>query len=436
MSLKRNENIKTNVNELEIFVDEKTFSKAVDLAYKKEIKKIRIPGFRKGKAPKKVVEKIYGSDIFYEDAINLVYKSALEDAIKESKLDVVSVENFKTVFASEEKGLCFTIDCILKPKIEVKLYKGIEVKKVIKKVSKRDVDERIEILKERVARITKVSKNVAAKKGNLVSLNYMGFLDGISLKGATATNYKLKLGSNQLVKGFEDQIIGHKEGEEFEIEVTFPKDYYAESLRKKKVLFKCKINSIEKVEFPKEDDEFAKDVSEFDSLEKLRENIKKTIEEENDKMAENSVEQELFSVVVENVSGEIPNAMINNKFEELLKEFVENVKRKGYTVDEYLKEVGINHYILENDLKNQAEFRVRMDLAIEKIIELEKLTVSEEEVEKELEKLANQSKLKLKDLKSIFPVEIIKKDILSKKAKEFIKQNAKIKEEIFKAKNN
>ena len=432
MSLKRNENIKTNVNELEIDVDEKTFAKAVDLAYKKEIKKIRVPGFRKGKAPKKVVEKIYGNDIFYNEAIDLVYKKALEDAITESKLDVVSVENFKIVYASEEKGLCFTVNCVLKPEVEVKLYKGIEVKKLLKKVSKSDVDQRIKVLKERVARITKVSKKTAAKKGNLVSLNYMGFLDGISLKGATAENYKLKLGSNKFVKGFEEQIIGHKEGEEFEIEVTFPKDYYSENLREKKVLFKCKINSIEKIELPKEDDEFAKDVSEFDSLEKLRENIKKTMEEENNKAAERSVEQKLIATVVENVSGEIPHAMIENKFEELFRKFMDNVKRKGLTLDAYLEEVGINEYILENDLRIQAEFQVKMDLAIEKIIKLEKLKASKEEIEQELEKFASESKLKAKDLKAIFPAEIIEKDILNRKAIDLIKENAKIKEEILK----
>lgn len=433
MSLKRNENIKTNVNELEIFVDEKTFAKAVDLAYKKQIKKVRIPGFRNGKAPKKVVEKIYGKDVFYDEAIDLVYKKALEEAMEESKLDVVSVEDFKIVYASEEKGLCFTVSCILKPEVEVKLYKGIEVKKVLKKVSKKDVDERIKILKERVARITKVSKDTAAKKGNLVSLDYIGFLDGISLKGATAKNQKLKLGDNRFVKGFEEQIVGHKAGEEFEIKVTFPKDYYSEELREKEVLFKCKINSIEKIDLPKEDDEFAKDVSEFDSLEKLRQNIKKTMEEENNKAADKSVEQKLFSVVVENVSGEIPFVMIKNKFEELLEDFVRKIKRKGYTLEGYLEDVGINNHILENDLKIQAEFQVKMDLAIEKIIKLEKLKASEKEVEEEFKKLAGQNSLKIKDLKTIFPDEILKKDILSKKAIELIKENAKIKEEFLKA---
>ncbi len=425
MVLKKNENIGVNLNKLEIFVDAKTFSEAVNNAYKREVKKIRIPGFRLGKAPRKVIEKLYGKDVFFQDAINLVYRKALDEAIKESKLDVVSVEKFNVLYADIEKGFCFAVNCVLKPKVEVKDYKGIKITANKVKVTEKDVEERIKLLKERVARISVVEEKRAAKKGDLAVIDFMGFVEGISFKGGTAKNYNLKLGSNQFIKGFEEQIIGHKAGEEFEVKINFPKNYHAENLQGKEAIFKCKLNEIKEIVLPKEDDEFAKDVSEFNSLKELKENIKKQIEKTREEIEDNEIKNKILYELTERVSGEIPEVMFKNKYEELLGEFKHNINRQGINFENYLSGMEEN---FKKNLMSKAILTVKSDLALEEIARVEKLDVSEKEIKEELEKFSKQYKIKYEDIKNMFPVEILKSDLLNRKALQFVKDNAKITE--------
>lgn len=429
MSLKKSENIGVNLVKLEILVDVDVFKKACENSYKKNCKRIRVPGFRLGKAPRKVIEKVYGKEIFYEDAINLVYEKDLDDAIKELKLDVVNVDEFNVVYASEEKGLCFTVNCTLKPKVEVKNYKGIEIKKNVRDVTKKEVDEQIKVLRERVGRITSVEEERPCKEGDMVFLDFTGFVDGVSFKGGKAKNHQLVLGSNKFVDGFEQQVVGHKVNDEFEVEVVFKGDYHAVDLRGKKALFKCKLNAIKEIKLPDEDDEFAKDVSEFDSLEKLREDIKKNIEKSNDLAFERMLENRVLSEIVKNVSGDIPDVMFENEYEELFKNFKRDVEGRGLTLDGYLNSSGIEEEDFKRDLFFQARFRVRLNLALEEIGKLEKLEVSEKEIEDELEKFAKSYNLKIENVKKIFPVELLRKDILKRKTIDFVKKNAKIVEE-------
>ena len=429
MSLKKNENVGVNLNRLEIYVEGLVFSVACERAYEKQKMRLKVPGFRQGKAPRKVIEKLYGENVFYEEAIGLVYGKALDEAIKESKLDVVSVNDFKVISVSEKEGLCFSVDCILKPKIELKQYKGIEIKKPVRKVKKEDIENQINQMRERAARIFPVKEDRAAKDGDLVVLDFIGFVDGISLKGGKSKDYNLKLGSKQFIEGFESQIEGHKVGEEFEINVKFPKDYYQESLRDKDVLFKCKLKEIKKVELPKEDDEFAKDVSEFNTLKELKDDVKNKIEKMNEDSQKRFVRDRLLSVIVENIEGEIPEVMYRNRYNELYENFERDLKSNAVDLQDYFERIGVDEEVFFNNMKAQAIFQVKESLALERIAELEKLEVSEEEIEKEFENAAKVYKIKIDEIRKILPIKDIKRKKLIDKALEFIEQNAKIEEE-------
>lgn len=431
MSIKNKENVENSVKDkvkrLEVSVDEKTFKQACEKSYRKNCKNIRVPGFRVGKAPKKVVEKLYGAEIFYEDAIDFVYKKALDDAIENSKLDVVAVDEFNVIEVSEEKGLKFSVVCTLKPDVEIKNYKDFEFKNPLKKVEKKDVDERIENLRERLARLTKVEENRPIKEGDMAVLDFKGFVDGISFKGGEAVDYNLKIGSKQFIEGFEDQIIGHKVGDEFNVEVSFPENYHSKDLSGKKAIFKCKLKEIKEIELPEQDDEFAKDVSEFDSLEKLRENIEKELEKTYSDEADRKIEEAAMENLVNNVSVNLPEVMVENRYNEMLDDLQNKIKRQGMDLGVYAKYAGFEkEEDLLNDVKERAIKQIKFNLAIEKLIEIENLKVEEKELEEELEKIAEQYKMKVSDIKNIFPVKYIEKDVLNKKAREFLKNCVKL----------
>ncbi len=431
MSIKNKENVensvKDKVKKLEVSVDEKTFKQACEKSYRKNCKNIRVPGFRVGKAPKKVIEKLYGAEIFYEDAVDFVYKKALDDAIENSKLDVIAVDEFNVIEVSEEKGLKFSVVCTLKPDVEIKNYKDFEFKNPLKKVEKKDVDERIENLRERLARLTKVEENRPIKEGDMAVLDFKGFVDGISFKGGEAVDYNLKIGSKQFIEGFEDQIIGHKVGDEFNVEVSFPENYHSKDLSGKKAIFKCKLKEIKEIELPEQDDEFAKDVSEFDSLEKLRENIEKELEKTYSDEADRKIEEAAMENLVNNVSVNLPEVMVENRYNEMLNDLQNKIKRQGMDLGVYAKYAGFEkEEDLLNDIKERAIKQIKFNLAIEKLIEIENLKVEEKELEEELEKIAEQYKMKVSDIKNIFPVKYIEKDVLNKKAREFLKNCVKL----------
>ena len=432
MSLKKNENLGINLNKLEIHVDKEVFDDACEKAYKKEVKKIRIPGFRIGKAPRKVVEKIYGKEIFYDDAINFVYGSALDEAIKEAKLDVVFVDEFNIISCGED-GLDFSVNCTLKPKIEVKNYKGYEVTKQIRKVEEKDIDNQIQMLRERAGRIVLVEEKRAAKMDDVVVIDFTGFVDGISFRGGSAKDYNLKLGSKQFIEGFEKQIEGHKVGEEFDVNVTFPKNYHSNELRGKDALFKCKLKAIKNILVPEENDEFAKDVSEFKTLKELRADIRNKMEKANEENAQNQLENVILENIVNNVEGDIPQIMFENKFRDMFEEFKKNIEAQGFNNElQYFAVTGTNEEVFKNDMMERSVFQVKLNLALEKIAEKEKIEATDEEVDKELKHIAQHYNMKVEDIKKFYFVEGLKMDIVNKKTVEFVKDNAKIKEEVLK----
>ncbi len=430
MSLKKNENIGVNLNKLEVHVDKEVFNDACERAYKKEIKKIRVPGFRVGKAPRKVVEKIYGKEIFYDDAINFVYGHALDEAIKESKLDVVSVDEFNVINCGEE-GLDFSVNCTLKPKIEVKKYKGYEINKEVRKVKKEDIDNQIQILRERAGRIVLVEEKRAVEDGDLVVIDFKGFVGGISFKGGSAKDYNLRIGSKQFIEGFEDQVKGHKVGDEFDINVTFPKNYHSKDLSGKDALFRCELKAIKDILVPEENDEFAKDVSEFKTLKELREDIKNKMEKANENNAQNQVENVILENIVNNIEGDIPNVMFENRFKDMLEDFKRNIGNQGFMNEEqYFMDAGIDGEAFIQNMKDRAVFQVKLNLALEKIAEIEKIEATDEEVEEELKNIAEHYKMKVEDIRKIYFVEGLKNDIINRKVIEFVKENSEIKEKI------
>lgn len=432
MSLKKNESLGANLNKLEVHVDKEVFDSACDRVYKKDVRRIRVPGFRNGKAPRKVIEKIYGKEIFYDDAINYVYGSALDEAIKESKLDVVSVDDFNIISCGED-GLDFSVNCTLKPKIEVKNYKGYEVSKKIRKVKKEDIDNQIQILRERAGRIVLVEEKRAAKEGDLVVIDFTGFVNGISFKGGSAKDYNLRLGSKQFVEGFEKQVEGHKVGDEFDVNVTFPKDYHSNELKGKDALFKCKLKAIKNILVPEENDEFAKDVSEFQTLKELKEDIKNKMEKANEDNSQNQVENFILENVVNNVEGDIPQVMFENRFNDMFEEFKRDIKNQGFINEQqYFEVIGTDEETFRHNMMDRAVFQVKLNLALEKIAEKEKIEATDEEIDKEIKHIADHYKMKVEDIKRFYPVDGLKMDIVSGKVVEFVKNNAKIKEEVLK----
>lgn len=431
--LVKNESIDSGRNRFEVFVSKDRFASACYAAYAKGKKSIKVPGFRVGKVPKKVAEEMYGKSLFINEAIDSISEPALSGAVKESGLDVVGVENFKVLKASEDEGFSFSVECILKPEVSVENYKGIEVKKPVRQVTEKDVADRIMALRERCGRTTIVDDGSAAKKGDIVVIDFEGFVDGISFPGGKAKNYSLKLGSSSFVGNFEDQIVGHKVKDKFDVNVKFPEDYHVQDLKGKTALFRCKLNEIKKVELPDEDDEFAKDVSEFSTLKDLKENIKKDIQKTSDDAADRALESRVLSAVVSNIKGSIPPIMFENKYNELVRNFSRELAAKGFrSLESYFNYAKIDEDAFKNDLKFRARYQVKLELALEAIVRLEKLKVNDEDLQKEYEKMAEIYKTDIDKVKNLYKdrVEILEHEILDRKAIKFLKDNAKVVEEV------
>lgn len=425
MSLIKNEKLENNKNALEIFIDAKTFQNACQKAYLKQGKRINIPGFRKGKAPKKVIEKFYGADVFYSSAVDLVYPSAVEEAIKEAKLDIVGVEKIEPLELNEETGCSIKVICVLKPEAEIENYKSIEVKAVERKVNEEAVQQQINILKERSGRLISVNDRAAAE-GDIVLIDFEGFVDGKAFEGGSAKNHSLKLGSGQFINGFEAQVVGHKTGEEFEVDVVFPDNYHEASLKGKPAKFKCKINEIKVLQLPKEDDEFAKDVSKFNTLQELKSDIESNLAEQFKKQFDDQVDAEILEALASKVVVQIPELMLDNKTDELAKNFENGLARQGFTLDKYLNAVNISGYDLKDTLKMKADFQIRTDLALEKIAKLEKLEPEPADYDEERKNIAEVYKTSVDKIKNLFPDEVLKQQLQIRKAFDFVKKNAKV----------
>lgn len=428
MSLKETKKIDTNRYQLEITVDGEKFREAIKEAYKKNGKKINVPGFRKGKAPLHIIETYYGTEVFFEDALNLLYNDLVEDAIKESGLKVINDKmDFDLVSISKEDGADFKVSLTTYPEIEIGEYKGLKAEKTAVKVDAAEVNAEINAMAERNARMVSVEDR-AAKNGDTVVIDFEGFTDGKAFDGGKAEGHSLVLGSGQFIPGFEDQIVGKNIGDEFDVNVKFPEDYGAKDLAGKDAVFKVKLHEIKIKELPTVDDEFAKDVSEFDTLKELKADIKKKATERKKKAADEAVENELVQQIVDSIKGEIPEAMFENRLEGCIEEFAYRLQSQGLNLETYLKYTNSNIDDFKKSFRPQAESQVKFRLALEKIVELENIKPDEKEIAAEYERLAKDYGVEADKVKNAIPEEELVKDLAVGKAIDFIKENAVITE--------
>ena len=428
MSLKETKNVGTNRYELEIIVDAEKFQEAIKMAYQKNAKDINIPGFRKGKAPYAFVEKYYGAEVFFEDALNLIYSDVVEEAITESGLKVINDKmDFDMVSISKEEGVDFKVTLTTYPEIEIGEYKGLKAEKIIAKVEDAEIDAQVNSMADRNARMVAVEDRAAAM-GDTVTIDFEGFCDGVAFDGGKAEGHALELGSGQFIPGFEDQIVGKNIGDEFDVNVTFPTEYGAEDLAGKDATFKCKLHEIKIRELPAIDDEFAKDVSEFDTLDALKADLREKTLERKQKAADEEVENDLVEQIVSSIKGEIPEAMFENRLNQSVEEFAYRLQSQGLNLETYLKYTNATIDEFKNSFRPQAESQVKFRLALEKIVELEKIAATEEDINAQLEKMAKDYGMEVEQIKNAVPTEEIAKDLAVGKAIDFIKENAVITE--------
>ena len=428
MSLKETKKIETNRVQLEIVIDGEKFREAIKEAYRKNGKKINVPGFRKGKAPLSMIETYYGVEVFYEDALNLIYSDVVEEAIKEAGIKTVEDKtDFELVSISKEDGVDFKVTVTTYPEIELGEYKGLKAEKMAVKVDAAEVNAEVKAMAERNARMVSVEDR-AAKKGDTVIIDFEGFTDGVAFDGGKAEGHALELGSGQFIPGFEEQIVGKKIGDEFDIDVTFPEEYGANELAGKPAVFKIKLHEIKVRELPTVDDEFAKDVSEFDTLKELKADIKKKALERKKKAAEEAVENDLVNQIVEGIKGEIPEAMFEARLNQSVEEFAYRLQSQGMDFQTYLKYTNSTMDDFKATFRPQAEMQVKYRLALEKIVELEGITASEKELDERYATLAENYGVEVDMVKSAIPAAEVEKDIAVGKAIDLVKANAVITE--------
>ena len=425
MSLKSSNKVETNRYELEISIDGAAFQDAVQKAYRKNVKKMNIPGFRKGHAPRSIIEKYYGEQVFYEDALNIVYPDAVESAVEEAGLELVGDKIDTDVTSIGKEGVELKITVTVKPEVELGEYKGLAAERAAAEVSDADVQAEIDKLAERNSRMVTVEDR-AAEDGDIVVIDFEGFVDGEAFEGGKGESYSLTLGSNQFIPGFEEQVVGHNTDDEFEINVTFPEEYHAEQLKGKPAVFKVKVHEIKKREMPEMDDEFAKDVSEFDTLDELKEDTKKKIAERKEKEADDAVETKLIDQLIEGMKAEIPEAMFERRVDENLRDFDYRLQSQGMNLDMYMQYTGSSVEDFRNNFRPQAERQVKVRLALEKVAQLENIVPSAAEIEEEYKKLAENYSVELERAKSAVPETEIVKDLAVTKAVDLIKENAVI----------
>lgn len=428
MNLKATNKTETNKYELEIEVPAEGFNKAIDEVFKTEGKKITIPGFRRGKAPKAFIEKYYGESVFFEAAVDRLYRPALMDAVEASGLEVISIGQADITEVSKANGVQMKVTVVVKPEITIEGYKGIEASKKKVEVTDEDVSAELAKVQDRNSRMVTVEDR-AALTGDTAVIDFEGFCDGEAFEGGKGENFELALGSGQFIPGFEDQIVGHETGEEFEISVKFPEEYQAENLKGKDATFKIKLHEIKRKELPVLDDEFAKDVSEFDTLDAYKQSIREKLQNDREKSAEADVENQILEALIEKVEGEIPEEMYDNEVEESINSFAYRLQSQGLNLETYLKYTGMTTDSLKEQFRPQSEKQVKLRLALEKIAANEGLEPTAEELDAEYEKLAKMYEMEVDKIKNIVAEAQVKGDLQSQKAVDFVKENAVVKTE-------
>ena len=420
MEIKRNEKTAVNTVELEIAVTGADFESAIQQAYRKDVAKINVPGFRRGKAPRKIIEQLYGKAVFYEEAVNSATPAAYEAAVKEAALEPVAQPELEIV-SIDENGFVFKAVVTTKPVATVGDYQSIRAERKVDEVTDADVDAAIERLAQRNARIETVER--PAENGDIAVIDYEGLLDGTAFEGGSAEDYELKLGSGTFIPGFEDQVVGHSAGEQFDVNVSFPEDYHAEDLKGKAVVFKVRLHEVKKSTLPTLDDEFAKDVSEFDTLTALRDDERAKLV----KTREHNADQAFESAIMEKLSAitdvEIPDAMIESRIDNIAEDFAYRFQMQGISMDQYFKMTGSNMEDFRASFKDRATMQVKISLALEAVAKAENITVTPEDIEAEYVKLAGENG-KVEQIKSYISADALAHDMIAERAMNLLKEIA------------
>lgn len=418
-----NEKTEKNVVTFEFSASAEEFKAATFKAYKKNVGKINIQGFRRGKAPKAIIERYYGKEVFYEDAVNIILPDAYDKAIKEQNIEAVAQPEIDVKEISEDNGVVFTAKVAVKPEFELGQYKGVKVKKVIHKTTEKEINAEIERVRERNARLINVEDR-AIEKDDTAVIDFEGFVDGKAFDGGKGENYELKIGSGQFIPGFEDQLIGKNIGEDVTVSVKFPEDYHSEDLKGKDAEFKVKIHAIKKQELPELDDEFAKDVSEFDTFEEYKADVTKKLKESNKNRSKQEYENKVLEAVAEGTEIDIPQAMIDANVDGSIRDFAMQMQYQGIDMGQYMKMTGMTMDALRAQFLPEAEKKVKMSLILEKVAKVEGLEVTDEEVEAEYKNIADTNKMKIEDVKKYLKAEDVKENKLTQKTVEFLVENA------------
>lgn len=421
------EKLEKNMAKLTIDAGADELEKAIEKAYQKQKNKISIPGFRKGKVPRQMVEKMYGKEVFYEDAANELIPDAYDKALDECEEDIVSSPKIEVVQIEAGKPFIFTATVALKPDVKLGKYKGVKVDKIDTTVTDEEIDEEINKERENNARNITVEDR-PVKDGDMTILDFEGFVDGEAFEGGKGEDYPLTIGSGAFIPGFEEQLVGAEIGKEVEVKVTFPEDYQAENLQGKEAVFKCTIKEIKEKELPALDDEFASEVSEFETMAEYRENVKKNLTEKKEKDAKNAKEEAAIQAVVEASEMEIPDPMLESQQKQMVDEFAQRITMQGLSMEQYFQFTGTNYQKMVEQVKPQALERIKSRLVLEAVVKAENIEVTQEEYEKELETMAEVYQMeiaKVKDLMGEREKKNIMQDLAVRKAAEFITDNAK-----------
>ncbi|MBQ8324390.1 MAG: trigger factor [Clostridia bacterium] len=424
MALKNSKKVSANTYEVEIVLEKSAFDAEVNKVYRKNVAKMNVPGFRRGKAPKSVIEKMYGSAVFYEEAIDNLLPEAYSAAIAEAKLDVVSRPDIELVSTGDE-GVVLKATVIVKPTVKVSEYKGLTAERPEVTVSEEEITREIDMVRNRNARVLTVEDR-PAELGDEAVIDFEGFLDGVAFEGGKGEKHPLKLGSGNFIPGFEEQIVGHSKGESFDITVTFPEDYGEASLAGKETVFKIVLHEIKKTELPELDDEFVKDVSEFDTVEEYKASISSKIEERKNNSADAEVEKQLVDKLIANMTGEIPDCMIESEIDRYVNDYDYRLRSQGASLDLYYQYTGSTEEKLRESFKEEAERQVKSRLARERVAKTEQIKAGKNEMDEEYKKIASGYNVDMEYVKKNIPEEGISEDIVLRKAIQVVKDNAVI----------
>lgn len=425
MSLVSKNKTEANTYELEISADAAQFESAVEKAYRKARKNISIKGFRKGSAPRKMVEQLYGENVFWEDAVNDLIPDVVAPAVDEAEVELVATPSINVKSINKADGVVFTVTCIVKPDVEISDYKGLPAKKEVKEVTDEDINNAIDALRERNGRMITVEDR-SAENGDIAVIDFEGFKDGVAFEGGSEKNYELTLGAGQFVPGFEEQVVGRKVGEEFTINVTFPENYQMKELAGQPTEFKIKLHELRTKELPELDDEFVKDATDFDTVDELKSDYRKKLEDSAQKAADNAVENQLFTALIEKMTADVPQAMYESHIDEMVRSFESQLSQQGLTLDLYLRYMSMEMADFRKTFADRAEREVKVRLALEKIAEIENIEISDEKADEEYAKIAESYGMTADQVKKFVSLEALKADMKVSEAAEVVKSNAKI----------